>query len=106
MAIKEKLEEKIQATERKLNELSIRLKRLDEEYQQLLKEWGLTAEELKNHVENPENFDPSIWEELQKEKKKLDEKLNLELNSVSDPLKTKQAFSERGSIQQHWLFVR
>lgn len=106
MVIKEKLEEKIQATERKLNELSIRLKRLDDEYQQLLKEWGLTTEELKNHVENPENFDPPIWEELQKEKKKLDEKLNLELNSVSDPLKTKKAFSEQGNIQQHWLFVR
>jgi uncharacterized membrane-anchored protein YhcB (DUF1043 family) len=106
MSIKEKLEEKIQKTERKLNEVAISLKRLDREYQQLLEELALTPEQLSGYVENPDNFSPPIWEYLQNEKKKLDEKLNLELSHVSDPLKTKKTFSERGNIQPHWLFVR
>jgi hypothetical protein len=106
MSSKEKLEDKIHKTERKLNELSIILKRLDREYQELLKELSSTPEQLKEYVANPDHFDPPIWEQLQNEKKIWDEKLNLELNSVPDPLKTKKTVSERASIQQHWLFVR
>jgi hypothetical protein len=106
MSVKEKLEEKIQKTDRRLNEFSINLERLDNDYQQMLKDLSLTPDQLKNYVENPNNFAQPVWDELQNEKKKLDEKLNLELNSVVDPLKTKQTTSERGTIQQHWLFVR
>lgn len=106
MSVKEKLEVKIHRTERKLNEISISLKRLDREYQELLKELSFTPDQLKDYVENSDNFAPPIWEQLQNEKKKWDEKLNLELNSVPDPLKTKKTASEQAGIQQHWLFVR
>lgn len=106
MSFKEKLDEKVLKTQRKLNEFSIHLKRLDREYQQLLEELALTPEQLKNHIENSENFSPAIWEQLQNEKKRLDEKLNLELNSIPDTLKTQNTTSERGNVQQHWLFVR
>ncbi len=106
MSIKENIESKIQKTEKRLSEFSISLKRLDQEYQELLKELGLTHEQLKEHVENPSNFEVPIWEHLQNEKKMLDEKLNLELNSIVDPLKTQKSLAERGNVQQHWLFVR
>jgi len=106
MSVEEKLETKIQKTERKLLEMSIILKRLDREYQKLLDEMALTPEQLKAYVENPENFAPPIWEQLQNEKKMLDEKLNLELSCVPDLAKAKKTISERGTVQQHWLFVR
>lgn len=106
MSFKEKLEEKINQTERKLNEFSIRLKKLDQELKQILNELELTPEQLKNYVQDPDRFTPPVWEQLQAEKKKWDEKINLEINSLSDPLKTKKTISERGNVQQHWLFVR
>lgn len=106
MAFEQKLEDKITTTQRKLKELSIKMEKLDHDYNKLLKELELTPEQLKNYIENPENFTQPIWEQLQNEKKMLDEKLNLELSRASDPNKTKQAYSEKGTIQQHWLFVR
>jgi hypothetical protein len=106
MSLEEKLEEKIQKTKLKMKELSLALERLNQEYQQLLDELASTPEQIKDYLENSDNFTPPIWEMLQNEKKKLDDQLNLELSLVRDPLKLKKTFSEKGSIQNHWLFVR
>lgn len=104
--MEEKLEEKIQRSERKLLELSLHIQRLNSEYQQLLEELDLTPEQLKIFAENPENFPPPIWEQLQDEKKQWEACLNLELENVRDANKTKKVIAERGKIQRHWLFVR
>lgn len=101
-----KIEEKIQRTERKLKELSILLQRLTEEYNEVLKEMALTPSEIKEYVENPNNFAPNIWEEMQEDKKKWEEKLDLELKSLPNIQNTKKNMAEKGQIQQHWLFVR
>lgn len=106
MAIEEKLEERIHKTERKLIELSLHIQRLNREYQEILDDLALTPEQLKSFVENPANFTPPIWEQLQKEKKAMEEKLNLELNNVRDANKAKSTIAEKGKVQQHWLFVR
>lgn len=106
MVVEEKLEDKIQRTEKKLKELSFHMQRLNRDYQQLLNDLALTPEQLKEFVEDPNNFSPLIWEQLQNEKKKLDEWLNLELNNVHDANKAKTVYSEKGKVQQHWLFVR
>lgn len=106
MSFKEKLEDKIQNTERRLVELSLILKKLDREYQKLLDEMSVTPEAVKSFVENPDHFPPPIWEQLQNEKKMRDEKLNMELSCVPDLTKTKKTMSERSQIQQHWLHVR
>ena len=106
MPVEEKIEDKIQKTEKKLLELSVILKRLDREYQKLLDEMELPPEQLKAYVENSENFSPPIWEQLQNEKKKLDERLNLELSCIPDLSKTKKSLAEKGAVQQHWLYVR
>ena len=104
--IKEKIQEKISRTEKKLTELSIQTDRLHQDYLNLVNELGLTSAELRHFIENRENFDSSMWDLLEAEKRKLDEKLNLELNNVIDVNKTKQTMSEKGKVQQHWLFIR
>lgn len=106
MPVKENLEDKIHETKLKMKEISINLEHLDHTYQQLLKELAMTSEEVIAYTDNPDNFSPPIWEELQNEKKKLDEKLDLELSHLRDPLQAKKSYSERGTIQQHWIFVR
>lgn len=106
MVIEEKLEEKIHRTERKLMELSLHIQHLHHEYQEILNEFALTPEQIKEFAENSENFPPPLWEQLQQEKKEMDEKLEQELNNVQDTSKTQKTISERGKVQQHWLFVR
>lgn len=106
MLADQKIEEKIQQTDKKLKEFSIALQRFNDHYQEWLDQLGLTAEELKEHANNPENFSPEIWQQLQEERKKGEEELAKQMNSVPDPLKTKKTLSERGHVQQHWLFVR
>ncbi|MBA2369103.1 MAG: hypothetical protein H0V82_08795 [Candidatus Protochlamydia sp.] len=106
MSLKKALEEKIQNTQLKMQELSIGMEKLEDDYQELLKELGLTSEELQDYAENPNNYSPPIWEQLQSEKKMLDEKLNLALTNIRDPIKAKEALSERAAIQNHWIYVR
>lgn len=106
MAFKDKMEDKMQRTEKKLMELSLNLKRIDREYQGLLEEMAISAEQLEEYARDEKKTSSPIWIQLQNEQKKLDEQLNLELNAISDPSKTKKTQSERGNVQRHWLFVR
>jgi hypothetical protein len=103
--MKNNIEKKIQETDKKLKEFSITLKQLDLEYQQVLEELALTPEQLQEFV-SPDQFSPIVWEMLQEEQKEWDERLNLELNNIRDPLNTQKAIEEKGHVQQHWLFVR
>lgn len=106
MAFKEKMEGKMQRTEKKLLELSLNLKRIDREYQGLLEEMAISAEQLEEYARDEKKTSSPIWIQLQNEQKKLDDQLNLELNAISDSSKTKKTQAERGNVQQHWLFVR
>ncbi len=106
MSFEEKLEVKIHRAEKKIRELAVRTQHLSREYEKFLDELDLTPEQLKIFIDDPENFSPQIREEMQKEKKKIGERLNLELNNVRNANATEKTFSERGAIQRHWLFVR
>jgi len=102
----EKFEEDVQRRELSLRELTINMERLEHEYAKLLGEHGITYEQLKNYINNQENFSPAVWQVIQAEKKKLSLKLDLALQGVKEPLKVKKTLNEQGSIQSHWLFVR
>lgn len=104
--MKEKLEAKIHRTDKKLLELSRQMERLNHDYFTILNQTDLTTEELSSFAGNPNNFTPSLWQELQMEQQKNEEQLNLKLSNVKDPKKTQQSYKERGRVQQHWLFVR
>jgi hypothetical protein len=106
MLYKESISDKILRTERKMKELSIQMEKIKNDYQQLLEELSLTPQQISHHINNPENFSPPIWEKIQKEKAHLDEKLNLELSQIKDPLKNEKGYLEQATIKQHWLFVR
>ncbi|WP_068468696.1 hypothetical protein [Candidatus Protochlamydia phocaeensis] len=106
MSLEKKLKEKIQQTQLKMQEISINMEKLEREYQLLLEELALTPDQLKNYVEDSNNFSPPIWEQLQNDKQKLDEKLDLDLKSVRDPLKIQKTLSESSHVRQHWIFVR
>lgn len=89
-----------------MREMSIQMEKLEREYSELLDGVGLTHEEMSDYIDNPENFSQPIWERLQNEKKKLNEKHDLNMKNITDPTKVKKAYSERSIVQPHWMFVR
>jgi hypothetical protein len=106
MSTKEDQKDIFQRKQLKINELSINMEKLDRDYETILKESGLNFEQIKNYVDNPDNFSQPIWQRLHVEKQKLSLKLDLALENIKDPSKLKRTFSERGKIQSHWIFVR
>ncbi len=106
MPTKKNLEGKLIKSELNLRELTIRMEKLDREYESVLGQSGLSFEQIQNYIENPDNFSQPIWQRMELEKKKLSEKLDLALQSIKDPSKLKKTFDERRSIQPHWIFVR
>lgn len=89
----------------KIKELSIRNENLDREAIAFLEELKVTPEQLTIFIEDEENFTGENWKELQKERDKLEQKLQTEIRSMRNPLEVKKAYSER-KIDNHWLFVK
>lgn len=104
--LEKKLKDMIATSQHKMQELSIQIETLDNRYQQLLDDLNSTPEQLREHAENSANYEQPIWEFLQNEKQKVEKAYNHDANSVRDVNQVKKTFSERQSIQSHWIHVR
>jgi hypothetical protein len=105
MFFKKDPEELLREQEKKLEQLEENNNKLNEDLRNLFQEFNVTPEQLYSFANNPENFTKENWEEMQKEKQKLDAKLQLDLDNIRNLKKTKQSYSDR-RIGQHWIFVR
>lgn len=106
LELEQELEEKIQKTQLKIEEVDLQIQKLNEDINLLMKDLEKTPEQLEQFLSNPDNFARPIWELLQEERQRLDQKLTLELNRIRDPLKAKKSLSEIATIRPHWIFVR
>lgn len=105
MLSQDNIEEKLNMNEKKLREMSIRLEKLDRDIANFLHEMEVTPEQLTAFISKKEHFTEGNWEELQKHKKQLDEKLEVELKNVRNPLKAKKALASL-NVNRHWLYVK
>lgn len=94
-----------QNPEKKIRELEIRNQKLDQDTLDLLKELQITPEQLTLFLNDNDNFTQLDWEKMQQQREKLEQKLQTELTSLRNPLKSKKTQQER-CINNHWLFVR
>jgi len=99
---REALVEKNESTYR---ELLTQVTTLQEKTKELFDTLNICPEQFAAFIENPANFSPREWEAIEAEKKKLDEKLDLSLAHVRDPIKAQKSF-ENFSNSRNWLFVR
>ena len=99
------LEQLLAKQDHAMQELLIRMDVLDREVKGLMNELNVTPEQLTKYIENSDNFTPENWEELQQQRKSLDEKLKRDLENVRDPSKTKKRQADR-NVAPHWLFVK
>ena len=89
-----------------LQELLIRIDGLDRQVKAFMDELDICPKQISSYVNNPNNFTKENWEELEKQRKMLDEKLDLELRNIRNPKNTMNSYSARAGVQQHWIFVR
>lgn len=98
-------ENQINRSEKKIKALAVQLEHLDREVDELFRLMGVTQEQLTDFIEKEEHFTKDNWEELRKQRVKLEERLNRSLNNIRNPLKTKRAYSNL-HIANHWLYVK
>lgn len=106
MFLQNKLENEIQQILNKINQIELRIEAHEQEESQFLESLNINLEQISAFLEKKENFTPENWEEMQKQKAVLNEKLKLHLSSIKDPRKTKKEYSSLQGIQRHWLHVR
>ena len=102
----ENLEHQSTKNDLTLQELLIRIDGLDRQVKAFMEELQVTPQQISSYVSNPNNFTKDNWEELEKQRKMLDEKLDLELRSIRDPKSAKKTMEARKEVQRHWIFVR
>lgn len=105
MFTSENVEDNLHKLEKKIDELHIHNEALDKEIAALLSEYKVTEDQISALLSNHENFTKENWETLQKEKKRLDEKLKKELSNIPDPRKRAKSLKDR-NIPKDWIFLR
>lgn len=106
MSLKYELEKNIQEMQIKMSKLNLEIEQFRQEYDEIFLDSEFTPQELATYLQNSENFPPEVWEKIQHEKKRLDEKLTLDFSQLPDLSKIKQTAKEQSSVQSHWIFVR
>lgn len=106
MTYEKSVEEKLYLTEKKLKELKIYSDKIDSEFNEIIKKWGFTPNELKKYAENPENYSEEEWEEHKKESEHFFNLIKEELEKITDTRKTESHRSSIGAIRSHWIPVR
>lgn len=101
----ESIENNLKALEAKIKALSFQMKNVDEEVETFFEEVEVNLEKLATYSSDKENFSDETWKKLSDYKQQLDDKLKVELDNISNPLKIKRARSSL-QVQRHWLYVR
>jgi chromosome segregation ATPase len=99
------LEEKAKQHELKLEALTLEFERLNQAVETFLDECQLTEEAVLRFNSTKEHFSEEAWEKLEQERKRLDEKLQKQLELIRNPHLAKKKYAER-NVAPHWLFVR
>jgi hypothetical protein len=90
---------------KKLDELTSKFERTENLLNNLLAQHELSHEEFAGFLANPNHFEPAAWEEMQKARKQLSQKLELELKSIKNPHSTGEKYKALKQASQ-WMLVR
>ncbi|KAF3363285.1 Ankyrin family protein [Chlamydiales bacterium STE3] len=101
----ENLEDRLQRQEKILSEELIRNESLDVEIADYLTEYRVSEEQLTQFVSQKQHFSEENWQDLQKFKIEMENKLTQSLDNIANPLKLKKAYKDR-VVPPQWLFVR
>jgi hypothetical protein len=92
-------------SEDKVEQLIKRFDHLEGLFEEMTAEFGISVEELAHFCSKPDNFYGDAWDQMETARKQVDQKLQLDLNSIKNPKKTSQKYRDIEQSRQ-WLFVR
>lgn len=92
--------------ERKISELDIQNEVLNREIDSLLAEHNVSSSQISAFVSNSSHFSPLNWETLQKERKRLEDKLKRDLDNLISKKEHQKTRESLKTIQPNWLFIR
>lgn len=95
-----------QKKDRALLELMLRHEQLNRDTDLLLEELEVSSEQLSSYLENRDNFSDKNWAILQREKQKVEERLEKDLADLKERASPKKRLQNAYSPAQHWIFVR
>lgn len=98
-------ERKLEQQKFKFQELAIQFESLNVEIDHFFDQLNISPEQLSYFLERKEHFSERTWKELLKRKKELDQKLQLQLDCIRNPLKTKDSYKSL-HVARHWLHVK
>lgn len=90
---------------RAIDDLVDRNGELDEQAAALLESLEVRPEQIHALLEDPSQFTPGNWEQIQTQLRLRDEKIEREIANVPDPSKASAARAGQNA-QQHWMFVK
>lgn len=99
---KDDLGKRIEANDKKLQELQAKIAELDRETEEVFEQLEVTPEQIEKFLSDKNNFSDSDWEEIQRQIADIEAKAI----SQRDIIKVRRAYKERSEIQRNWLFVR
>lgn len=106
MFFEQSLEEKIKSNEKRIKELQNETQRINQTFEQLYQEQGVTYEQMQAYFSNNDNFSPEELETMNlllAEQEKKTESID---NKIVNPLETKQRYEEKSFVDPRWLFIR
>lgn len=89
--------------EETLAQLSNQMKDLEAQAEQLMEKMGVDKGQVKEYVENPDNFSEEQWQEMQILQEALKKRISSELDNVPDVKRTERAFQELGVADRNWI---
>ena len=84
----------VNKNEEQLKNLIKKLNEFRDQIKEVFKEAGINPEEVASYFENPENFEPEVWEELQKQKEKFEEEFQRDLDNLVTPLEKVEGYAK------------
>lgn len=96
------IEKKIEANEKKFQELLLKVAEMDRETAEIFAQLEVTPEQVCTVLSDEKNFTPEAWIEVRAQLAEIESKTA----SARDVSKIRKAYTERASVQRQWLFVR
>ncbi len=101
----DELELKVQKHERDIRKLSIDLDNIRRQNQSLFDDLNVSSCQVSQFMSDPAQFTTEDWAHLVQEKKRIDDKREMELKNIRNPAQVKKTLTER-AMPNHWIYVR
>lgn len=99
----QKDKDKLDIVENKLRELRAQIEKMEKQNAALYEELGLGPHQVQEILNDPSNFEPEVYEFIQKERQTLEMILDRRIDEARANVKRD---IPPDSIRGHWIFVR